>query len=44
MQLAYLKMHGAGNQIVIADQRITEILPPAPEVLRRLSNAQTGPG
>lgn len=44
MQLAYLKMQGAGNQIVVVDQRHTGLLPPPPEVLRRLANEQTGPG
>lgn len=44
MQLAYLKMQGAGNQIVVVDQRHTGTLPPPPEVLRRLASAQTGPG
>ena len=44
MQTAYLKMHGAGNQIVIVDQRRDNRSPPAVEELRRLGNRETGLG
>ncbi len=44
MQLAYLKMHGAGNRIVIVDQRETNLPPPSAEELRRLGDDKTGPG
>ncbi len=37
MQLAYLEMLGAGNRIVIVDQRILNLPPPPPHKLRRLS-------
>ena len=44
MQLAFLKMHGAGNRIVVVDQRQANHPPPSPEVLRRLGDEKTGPG
>ncbi len=44
MQLAYLKMHGAGNRIVVVDQRETNLPPPSAEELRRLGDDDTGPG
>jgi len=44
MQLAYLKMHGAGNRIVVVDQRETNLPPPSAEELRRLGDDNTGPG
>jgi diaminopimelate epimerase len=44
MQLAYLKMHGAGNRIVVVDQRETNLPPPSAEELRRLGDDKTGPG
>jgi len=37
-------MQGAGNQIVIVDQRHQEASPPSPEVLRKLADSDTGPG
>jgi len=44
MQVAYLKMHGAGNQIVIVDQRDANLPPPSADDLRRLGDDKTGPG
>lgn len=36
MQLAYLEMLGAGNRIVVVDQRVQNLPPPPPPELRRL--------
>jgi diaminopimelate epimerase len=44
MQLAYLKMHGAGNRIVIVDQRVSNLAPPSAEKIRLLGDDNTGPG
>jgi diaminopimelate epimerase len=44
MQLAYLKMHGAGNQIVVVDQRQSNLPPPSASELRRMGDEKTGPG
>lgn len=44
MQLAFQKMQGAGNQIVVVDQRVEDLRPPLPEQLRNLGNPDTGPG
>ncbi len=44
MQFDYLKMHGAGNRILVVDERRTDRPPPTPEVLRRLANEDSGPG
>ena len=44
MQLAFLKMHGAGNRIVVVDERAQNRPPPTPEQLRRLGDEATGPG
>ena len=44
MQLAYLKMHGAGNRIVVVDQREKNLPPPSPDELRRLGDDRSGPG
>ncbi len=44
MQLPYVKMQGAGNQIVVVDQREHGAPPPSPEKLRRLADGATGPG
>jgi diaminopimelate epimerase len=44
MQTAYLKMHGAGNQILVVDQRRTRQPPPQLDALRRLGASETGPG
>jgi diaminopimelate epimerase len=37
-------MQGAGNQIVVVDQRVGAHPPPAPEVIRKLGHGGTGPG
>ena len=44
MELDYLIMHGAGNRILVVDSRGHDVEPPAGDVLRRLSDASTGPG
>ena len=44
MQIAYLKMQGAGNQIVIVDQRQKNASPPTTSDIKRLANSGTGPG
>jgi diaminopimelate epimerase len=44
MQLAYLKMQGAGNQIVVVDQRSNEISPPSADDVRRIADPADGPG
>lgn len=44
MQLNYVKMHGAGNKILIVDQRRTGMSPPSAGTLRRLSREEPGPG
>jgi len=44
MQVAYLKMHGTGNRILVVDQRITNGEPPDAGKLRELGNEETGPG
>ena len=37
-------MHGAGNEIVVVDQRLDARPPPAPETIRRLGHGGSGPG
>jgi len=37
-------MQGAGNQIVVVDQRVQNLPPPQPDNLRRLGDGRTGPG
>ena len=44
MQLAFLKMQGAGNRIVVVDERARNRPPPTPEQLRLLGDEATGPG
>jgi diaminopimelate epimerase len=44
MKVAYTKMHGTGNKILVVDQRNSNALPPSPEVLRELGKEATGPG
>jgi diaminopimelate epimerase len=44
MQLDFLKMQGAGNRILVVDERLQNRPPPTPEQLRRLGNESTGPG
>lgn len=44
MKLDYLKMHGAGNRILVVDCRGRVAEPPATDALRRLADPATGPG
>jgi diaminopimelate epimerase len=44
MSLSYVRMHGAGNRILIVDARNNPIAPPDPARLRSLADEQTGPG
>jgi diaminopimelate epimerase len=44
MQVAYFKMHGTGNKIVVVDQREQDLPPPNPTRLRELASAAGGPG
>lgn len=44
MLLPYFKMQGAGNQIVVVDQRVDAHPPPPPDVIRKLGHGGTGPG
>ena len=44
MQIDYLKMRGAGNRILVVDQRAENRPPPKPSDLKILSDRSTGPG
>lgn len=44
MQLRYFKMLGAGNRILVVDQRVENLPPPAAPELQRLADDDTGPG
>ncbi len=44
MQVAYFKMQGAGNKIVVVDQRKDNFLPPDASRLRALAREPGGPG
>ena len=44
MQVAYFKMQGTGNKILVVDQREKKRPPPSPLHLRELGNEVTGPG
>jgi diaminopimelate epimerase len=44
MRLAFLKMQGAGNRIVVVDQRDRNLPPPSSTELRKLGDDSTGPG
>ncbi len=44
MSIAYTKMHGTGNRILVVDQRVGSAIPPSPETLRELGDDATGPG
>jgi diaminopimelate epimerase len=44
MNVAYTKMHGTGNEILVLDQRTSMVAPPTPLQLRELGNENTGPG
>ena len=44
MNVAYTKMHGTGNQILVVDQRDGSAPLPTPKQLREIGNEATGPG
>jgi len=44
MLIPYLKMQGAGNQIVVVDQRLNDRPPPSSKDIQRLGHGGTGPG
>ncbi len=44
MQIRYTKMQGAGNRIVVVDQRELELPPPPADVVRVLGDDASGPG
>lgn len=44
MNVAYTKMHGTGNRILVVDQRNGTAAPPSPEKIRELGDDATGPG
>jgi len=44
MKVAYQKMHGTGNRILVVDQRRGALAPPGPDRIRELGNVATGPG
>ena len=44
MQLAYLKMHGTGNRILVVDERGKNRPVPPPDTLIHLGDETTGPG
>lgn len=44
MQIAFRKMHGAGNDFLVVDQREGELDIPAPANIRRLADRRTGVG
>jgi len=44
MKIAYTKMHGTGNKILVVDQREGNASIPSPAKLRELGDESTGPG
>ena len=44
MQIRYLKMEGAGNRILVVDERDDARAPPSSETIRTLGDPATGPG
>lgn len=44
MQIRYLKMEGAGNRILVVDERHRHQPPPDADTIRRLGDPATGPG
>jgi len=44
MKIAYTKMHGTGNRILVVDQRHVDATPPSRDQLRRLGDETSGPG
>ena len=44
MKIAYTKMHGTGNRILVVDQRHVEASPPSQNQVRKLGDETSGPG
>ena len=44
MKIAFTKMHGTGNKIVVVDQRAGNATLPTAAKLRELGDETTGPG
>jgi diaminopimelate epimerase len=44
MQIRFLKMQGAGNRILVVDERRDARLPPPTDAIRKLGDEATGPG
>lgn len=44
MNVPYVKMQGAGNRILVIDQRRDAVAVPGPGIIRRLADKTTGPG
>ena len=44
MRVHYLKMHGAGNRILVVDQRHDDLSPPNADALQMLADESSGPG
>ena len=44
MRVHYLKMHGAGNRIVVVDRRHDNLSPPDVDTLQMLADESSGPG
>ena len=44
MNVAYTRMHGTGNVILVVDMRAGSTAPPSPQRLRELGDDATGPG
>ena len=44
MQLQFVKMQGAGNQILVVDERSTRREPPSAAAIQRLGSTEDGPG
>ena len=44
MQFGYVKMKGAGNRILVVDQRITDLAPPTEEQIKNLGRDARAPG
>jgi diaminopimelate epimerase len=44
MSVAYTKMHGTGNLILVVDQRVGDAPVPSPQRIRELGDEATGPG
>ena len=44
MQIRYLKMEGAGNRILVVDERDDARAPPSSDTIRALGDPATGPG